>query len=53
MHAYQLITQCLNRYLDKLKQSYVRLLEVDNIQKSRVVSAVLIFFMAFFGYRLR
>lgn len=48
MHAYQLVTQCLNRYLDKLKQSYVRLLEVDNIQKSRVVSAVLIFFHGFF-----
>ena len=48
MHAYQLITQCLNRYLDKLKQSYVRLLEVDNIQKSRVVSAVLVFFHGFF-----
>ncbi len=48
MNADQSITQCINQYLEKLKHSYIHLLEVDNIQKSRVVSAVLIFFHAFF-----
>ena len=48
MKYFQSISLCFKKQIEQFKLGYIQLLEVDNIQKSKVVSGVLIFFHAFF-----
>lgn len=48
MKYFQSISLCFSKQIENFKLGYIQLLEVDNIQKSKVVSGVLIFFHAFF-----
>lgn len=48
MKYFQSISLCFKKQIENFKLGYIQLLEVDNIQKSKVVSGVLIFFHAFF-----
>lgn len=48
MKHFQTVSCWLTSQIGKFKQGYISLLEVNNIQKSKVVSCLLIFFHAFF-----
>lgn len=48
MNAYKSLSSWLSQQLKQFNQDYIRLIEVDNIRKSRVVCCCLIFFHAFF-----